>query len=132
MFIGPSLFAYTFYPDFPSTTHPTVVGTQRNTSLTRIEIPMQDRINAAIRTRNSDSPLNPRITASASEMDNGIFEIQVTVSGDSQRQRTVTVAFAGEGEIMTDGIIDNSKVRAIANETINIVLNQPRNIQNLD
>jgi len=67
-------------------------------------------------------------------MESGIFEIQVTVSGDGRLgQGTATVAFAGAGEIMTDGIIDNSKVRAIANETINIALNQqPRNMQNLD
>ena len=123
-------FPYTFHSsDHPSMSHPGMVGFLPQAG---IEIPMQDRISAAVHVRNSEAPLNPRIMASAKKMNNGIFEIQVTVSGDGQRSRTATMAFAGAAEIMTDGIVDNSKVRAIANDAINIALKQSRSLQNLD
>ena len=84
-----------------------------------------------------DIALNNRdisnITASAKKMENGNFEITVTVRIGRQPVAASTVAFADRAEVLNEqGGIDRDKVKNIANDTINIVRNTVKSTDNID
>jgi len=127
--------AFVFVPEYTTTVRPTPVTNDNLTNLRRIELPndMNRSLATAIASKkNETSPIKGRITADAVPMENGRYEIQVTVSISGFRDKTETIAFAGAEEIMTDETIDQSKVDKIANDTINITLRQNKNTQNID
>jgi hypothetical protein len=134
-YFGNFIGAFVFDPKFSTTDKPSPILPIKTYSPENIELPrnMNQSLKAAINIKNSgSSEIQSKITANAEIMDNGRFEIKVTVSISGEKDRTATVAFAGAKEIMSDGNIDQAKVNKIANETINIVLNQPRNTQNIE
>jgi hypothetical protein len=124
--------AHVFSTEFTNANRPSPIF-QGGT--TRIELPnnMNQTLRVAISIKNNrNSQIQSGIKASAVEMKNGRYEVRVTVSMTGERNRTETVAFAGANEIMTDGVLDQSKIDKIANDTINIALNQRMDIQNID
>ena len=131
-YFGVYVGAFVFYAEHTSANLPSPVGSVR---LNRIVLPgnMNNILTYAIAVKNSETQeTRSRITADAIDMGNERYEIQITVSISGRRNITETIAFAGAREIMTDGIKDQSKVDRIANDIINITLNQRMDTQNID
>jgi hypothetical protein len=102
-----------------------------------IELPgnMNQSLRRAIAIKNKGlTPLRSSITANAVEIEErcGKYEIRIVVAIDGKRTKIKTIAFAWAFEIMTNGAVDQSKVDKIANDAINIALNQRFETQNID
>ena len=84
--------------------------------------------------KNDNNPnTKAKINAKATLTENGIYEIKITVSSNiSFKKIDGVVAYAGENEIMTDGKIDQQKIDAIANCSINTVMGWKNDKQNMD
>jgi hypothetical protein len=101
---------------------------------------LNSAIDKALGLRNDgNANTSGEITASAEKMKNSnIYEIKVSIhinDGKNGRQRianNVTVAFAGENEVLEGGKMDQGKIDAIANETINVIRNTPSGTQNIN
>ncbi len=95
-------------------------------------IQLDSRLTSALNRADSNRD-NSTITASAREMENGNFEINVKVEINGRTQAVGTVAFADKREVLNvRGEVDNNKVKQIANETINIAQNTIATTNNID
>jgi RHS repeat-associated protein len=73
------------------------------------------------------------IEASVTEMENGRYKINISVSVDGRIIGAGTIAFAESNEVLNNrGDIDRNKVKNIADETINIVRNTTADTKNID
>ena len=84
--------------------------------------------------KNDNNPnTNAKINAKATLTENGIYEIKITVSSNISFEKIDgVVAYAGENEIMIDGKIDQQRIDAIANCSINTVMGWKNDKQNMD
>jgi hypothetical protein len=97
-----------------------------------LENGLNDFVNESAYYNNDDNAFTRgTFTASPVIMDNGNYEIKVTITirdGHSlPRSRTGIVAFAGGNEISTDGRIDQAKVNRIAFEALEYAYNSNAN-----
>jgi hypothetical protein len=135
--------AYVFTPgqhvDNPSITGSRIVPMPFFRSFIILPGGLNTAIDKALNLRN-DGNVNTsgEITVSAEKMkDSNIYEIKVSVyidDGKNGKQRiadNMTIAFAGETEVLKDGKRDQGRINAIANETINIIRNTPSYTQNI-
>ena len=84
--------------------------------------------------KNDNNPnTKAKINAKATLTEYSIYEIKITVSSNISFEKIDgVVAYAGENEIMTDGKIDQQKIDAIANCSINTVMGWKNDKQNMD
>ena len=74
-----------------------------------------------------------KVKASTKLLKDGVYAITITVSTNIYPKIiSGTVEYAGESDIMTDGKTDQSKVREIANSSINAVMRWKNDTQNID
>lgn len=95
---------------------------------------LENALLQADRYKNDNNPnTKAKVTAKATLAEDGVYEIKISVTTNISLEKTDgVVAYAGENEIMTDGKIDQEKINAIANYSINTVMGWKNDKQNMD
>ena len=95
---------------------------------------VEDALIKADKFKNDNNPnTGANIKAKEKLLENGVYEIRIIVSTNSSSEEiSEVVAYAGEDEIMTNGKVDQKKVDAIANYSINTVMGWKNDKQNID
>jgi hypothetical protein len=133
-----SSFVYVFRRGMsvPSTVQPKMVQNQINIYPDKIILPQQlnTALDRAVSAKQNNSQTNTsKIEASATEMENGRYKINISVSINNRVVASGTIAFAERNEVLNNrGELDQNKVKNIANETINIVRDTIASTNNID